>query len=125
MGSMRKRGSSYEFQVSLGYDMSGKKLEKRRTWKIPVGMSEKKAEKEARHQLELFEEQCRTGQYLDSNIRFSDFAEIWLHDYAEKQLKATTLAWYKELLIRINSAFGNMKLSAIQPHNLIAFYDKP
>lgn len=24
MGSMRKRGKSYEFQVSLGYDMSGK-----------------------------------------------------------------------------------------------------
>lgn len=123
MGSMRKRGKSYEFQVSLGYDMSGKKLEKRRTWKIPAGMSEKKAEKEAAHQLALFEEQCRTGQYLDSNMRFAEFAEIWLHDYAEKQLKATTLARYKELLIRINAALGNMKLSAIQPHHLMAFYD--
>jgi len=123
MGSMRKRGKSYEFQVSLGYDMNGKKLEKRHTWKIPAGMSEKKAEKEAAHQLALFEEQCRTGQYIDSNIRFADFAETWLHNYAEKQLKATTVARYKELLIRINAAFGNMKLNAIQPHHLMAFYD--
>ncbi len=100
MGSMRKRGKSYEFQVSLGYDMTGKKLEKRHTWKIPAGMTEKKAEKEAAHQLALFEEQCRTGQYIDSNIRFADFAETWLHNYAEKQLKATTVARYKELLIK-------------------------
>ncbi len=123
MGSMRKRGKSYEFQVSLGYDMNGKKLEKRHTWKIPAGMTEKKAEKEAAHQLALFEEQCRTGQYIDSNIRFADFAETWLHNYAEKQLKATTVARYKELLIRINAAFGNMKLNSIQPHHLMAFYD--
>ena len=54
MGSMRKRGSSYEFQVSLGYDMSGKKLEKRRTWKIPMGMTDKKAEKEARRKHQIF-----------------------------------------------------------------------
>jgi hypothetical protein len=80
MGSMRKRGNSYEFRVSLGYDMNGKKLEKRCTWKIPTGLTDKKAEKEARHRMELFEEQCRTGQYLDSSTRFADFTEIWLHD---------------------------------------------
>ena len=56
-------------------------------------------------------------------MRFEDFAEIWLHNYAEKQLKATTLARYKELLIRINAALGNMKLSEIQPHHLMAYYD--
>jgi hypothetical protein len=49
----------------------------------------------------------------------------------EKQLKATTLARYKELLIRIDAALSNMKLSAIQsdrtllPHHLMAFYDNP
>ncbi len=94
---------------------------KTKTFTPPADLTPKQLEKEVERQAFLFEEQCRTGH--DSNIRFSDFAEIWLHNYAEKQLKATTLARYKELLIRINAALGNMKISAIQPHHLMAFYD--
>ncbi|MBQ9948510.1 MAG: tyrosine-type recombinase/integrase, partial [Oscillospiraceae bacterium] len=71
----------------------------------------------------LFEEQCRTGQVLDNSTRFSEFVDIWLKDYAEKQLRPTTLSRYKDMLKRINAALGNMKISAIQPHHLLAFYD--
>lgn len=123
MANITKRGSSYLFRVSCGFDGNGKRLMKSQTWTPPPNLTPKQAEKEAQRQAVLFEEKCRTGQYLDSNIRFADFAEVWLHDYAEKQLKATTLARYKELLIRINAALGNMKLGAIQPHHLMAFYD--
>ncbi|MGN0678677.1 MAG: tyrosine-type recombinase/integrase, partial [Oscillospiraceae bacterium] len=123
MANIKKRGNSYLFRVSCGFDGNGKRLMKSQTWTPPPNLTPKQAEKEAQRQAILFEEKCRTGQYLDCNIRFVDFAEIWIHDYAEKQLKATTLARYKELLIRINAALGNMKLSAIQPHHLMAFYD--
>lgn len=122
MASITKRGSSYLFRVSCGFDGNGKRLMKSQTW-TPPNLTPKQAEKEAQRQAVLFEEKCRTGQYINSNIRFTDFAEIWIHDYAEKQLKTTTLARYKELLIRITAALGNMKLSEIQPHHLMAFYD--
>ena len=123
MASITKRGNSYLFRVSCGFDGNGKRLMKSQTWTPPANLTPKQAEKEAQRQAVLFEEKCRTGQYINSNIRFADFAEIWIHDYAEKQLKATTLARYKELLIRITAALGNMKLSEIQPHHLMAFYD--
>lgn len=123
MANITKRGSSYLFRVSCGFDGNGKRLMKSQTWTPPPNLTPKQAEKEAQRQAVLFEEKCRRGQYLDNNIRFTDFADVWLHDYAEKQLKATTLARYKELLIRINAALGNMKLGAIQPHHLMAFYD--
>ncbi len=123
MASITKRGKSYLFRVSCGFDGTGKRLMKTRTYTPPPELTPKQTEKEVERQAFIFEEQCRTGQYMDGNIRFSDFAAVWLHDYAEKQLKATTLARYRELLIRINAALGNMKISAIQPHHLMAFYD--
>lgn len=95
MASITKRGSSYLFRVSCGFDGNGKRLMKSQTWTPPANLTPKQAEKEAQRQAVHFEEKCRTGQYINNNIRFADFAEIWIHDYAEKQLKATTLARYK------------------------------
>lgn len=44
MANITKRGNSYSIRVSAGYDASGKQIMKSMTWKIPEGMSEKKAE---------------------------------------------------------------------------------
>lgn len=123
MASITKRGNSYLFRVSCGFDGNGKRLMKSQTWTPPANLTPKQAEKEAQRQAVLFEEKCRTGQYIDSNTRFRDFTEIWLKNYAEKQLRATTLSGYKDKLQRINAAFGNMKLKDIQPHHLLACYD--
>lgn len=123
MANVIKRGNSFRIRVSLGFDGNGKRIYKSKTYNPPKNLTPKQAQKEAEKQAVIFEEQCKTGQILDNNTRFAEFSEIWFHDYAEKQLKATTVARYKELLIRINAAFGNMKLSAIQPHHLLAFYD--
>lgn len=113
MASITKRGSSYLFRVSCGFDGNGKRLMKSQTWTPPANLTPKQAEKEAQRQAVLFEEKCRTGQYIDSNTRFRDFTEIWLKNYAEKQLRATTLSGYKDKLQRINADFGNMKLKDI------------
>lgn len=123
MASITKRGNSYLFRVSCGFDGNGKRLMKSQTWTPPPNLTPKQAEKEAQRQAVLFEEKCRTGQFLDNNTRFRDFTEIWLKNYAEKQLRATTLAGYRDKLQRINAAFGNMKLKDIQPHHLLAYYD--
>lgn len=123
MANITKRGSSYTITVSLGIDGNGKRIRKSLTYTPPPSLTPKQAEKEVQRQAAMFEERCRTGQVLDTNTRFSEFVEIWLRDYAEKQLEPRTLTRYKELLRRIIAAFGNMKINAIQPHHLNAFYN--
>lgn len=123
MATVTKRGDTYKITVSCGYDINGKQIRRHTTWKPASGMTKKQIEKELDRQTVLFEERCRTGQYLDGSIRFSDFVDKWLKDYAEKQLKAKTIAGYKELLKRINPAIGHIKLDQIQPQHLLQFYD--
>lgn len=86
-------------------------------------MSAAQAEKEVQRQAVLFEEKCRTGQVLQGNVRFADFAEIWLRDYAAKQVRATTFDRYKSMLPRINASIGHIRLDRLQPHHLLQFYD--
>ena len=123
MATIKKRGNSYLIRVSCGYDMQGKQIVHSMTWKPEAGMTVKQMEKEVQKQAVLFEEKCKSGLYLSSNIRFADFAEKWLTDYAEKQLKAKTIARYKDLLKRINQAIGHIKLNQLQPIHLLRFYD--
>jgi integrase len=92
------------------------------TWKIPAGMSEKKAEREARHQAELFEEKVRTGQNAEQKIKFADFCDLWMKDYAETQLRPKTVNRYRELLERIKPALGSIYIDRLRPTHLTAFY---
>lgn len=123
MASITKRNNTYTIRVSLGYDSSGKQIQKFKTWKPPYGMTPKQIEKELERQKFLFEEQCRSGQYMDGKIKFSEFVAIWLKDYAEQQLRTKTLTEYKNLLRRINAAIGHIRLDKLQPHHLMEFYN--
>lgn len=123
MATVKRRGGSYSIRVSCGYDVNGKQIIKSMTWKPQPDMSAAQAEKEAQRQAVLFEEKCRTGQVLQGNVRFADFAEIWLRDYAAKQVRATTFDRYKSMLPRINASIGHIRLDRLQPHHLLQFYD--
>lgn len=123
MPSKRKRGNAYELRASCGFNAKGKRIMKTRTWKPPYGMTEAQAEKEATRQAFLFEEEIRRGEVLDQSTKMEDFLAKWLKNYAEKQLRATTLTGYKAMLPRINAAFGKMKIADIRPPHLLAFYD--
>ena len=122
MATIKKRGNSYLFRCYDGYDQNGKQIERTMTWKIPAGMSEKKAEKEAQHEAALFEERVRTGQTAERKIKFADFADKWFFDYAEVQLRPKTIARYKGLMERINPAIGHIYLDRLRPTHLTAFY---
>ena len=50
MASIKRRGGSFLIRCYDGYDQNGKQIERTMTWKIPAGMTDIKAEKEARHQ---------------------------------------------------------------------------
>lgn len=122
MATIEKRNGSYRITVSAGYDLQGKQIKKRMTWTPADSMTEKQIEKELKRQAVLFEERCQNGQYIDSSIRFADFAEIWLSDYAEPQLRPSTVAGYKRELKRLNAHIGRIKLNKLQPHNINACY---
>ena len=123
MATIKKRGKSYLFRCYDGYDTKGRQIERTMTWTPPQGMSEKKAEKEAAHQAALFEEKVRNGQIASgSRVKFQDFAERWFSDYAEVQLRPTTIARYKALTERIYPAIGHLYIDKIKPAHLMAFY---
>lgn len=123
MANISKRGDSYRITVSLGADGTGKQRRKYLTFKPPAGLTPKQ-EKKAVDQAALeFEQKCLNGEVLDQSTRFHDFMERWLTEYAEKQLKVRTYTRYKELLVRADIAFGNMKLKDIKPHHLTEFYN--
>ena len=121
MATIVKRNNAYRITVSCGYDMTGKQIRKTMTWNPEPNMTAKQIEKEVQRQATLFEERCLKGQVLDENIRFAEFAEIWMKD-RKNDLRPRTYARYESLLPRINAAIGHIKLCKIQPPHLRAFY---
>lgn len=124
MANIEKRGDSYRITVSAGYDINGKQIKKYMTFKPADGMTKKQKEKELNRQATLFEEKVKTGQFINSNIKFAEFAKKWFCEYAEKQLKPKTIAQYKSLLPRINDGIGHIRLDRLQPQHIIALYDE-
>jgi len=125
MASIEKRGDSYRITASCGYSTDGRKLRKKMTWTPAPGMTPKQIEKELQRQAVLFEREVETGTYLDgANMTFGEFTNKWLESYAEKRLAPGTLKPYKmRLEKRILPALGHIKLSKLQPHHLMEFYN--
>ncbi len=124
MAAIKKRGSTYKISVSCGYDINGKQIRHHMTWIPTPDMTARQIEKELNRQAILFEEQCRNGQVLDGNIKFIDFAEKWFAEYAEENLRASTVQGYQKLLPRINEELGSRRIGKIKPADLTAFYKK-
>lgn len=122
MATIEKRGQSYRITVSSGYDLRGNQIRHKMTWKPSSGMTEKQIEKELQKQAVMFEEKCRTGQFLDGSIKFADFADYWMIEYAKKQLRPTTVNGYEHMMKRIKPAIGHIRLDRLQPHHLMTFY---
>lgn len=60
----------------------------------------------------------------DSNINFLEYTKIWLNDYAEVNVKSSTLAGYKNCLnVHILPRFKDYKLSDITVYELEKFYN--
>jgi len=117
-----KDGSvSFEIRVSLGRDMSGKQILKYHTWTPEPGMRPRQIEKALAREAVLFEEKCRSGRVLDTQTKFSDFAERWL----DTNKDVFSPAYHKradDLLVRINAAIGHIQVGKIKPHHLQDFY---
>lgn len=120
MATIEKRGKSYRFSVSEGYDLQGHQIRHTMTWTPPDNMTERQIEKEVNRQAVLFEEKCRYGQVLDGSIRFADFTEIWLRDYGETNLRSSTLRDYRRIIKDLNREIGHIRLDQIRPAKLVS-----
>ena len=125
MANIEKRGDTYRLVVSAGYNSAGRKLRRYRTVTLPDGLTERQRDKELNRLAVLFEQEVADGTYLNgSSLTFAAFTQTWLESYAEPNLAPGTLNPYKtRLKNRILPAIGHLKLSKIQPHHLMEFYD--
>ena len=93
------------------------------TWTPLPGMTAKQIEKELNIQAMKFEEKVQSGLVINGSIKFSEFADKWMEDYARTQLTVKTSHEYQKLLKRIKQSFGHIPLNRIQPNHLISFYN--
>ena len=126
MASIEKRSNNtYRITVSCGYSPEGKKLFKKKTVTIESTLTERQKEKRLNELAVLLEREVQSGTYLDGEkVTVREFAEKWLAEYAEKQLAPATIAVYKTRIEkRIIPALGHIRLSKLQPHHILEFYN--
>ena len=122
MATIQKQGRGYKITVSQGYDYTGKRLRQYMTWVPEPGMSERQIKKELERQAVLFEEKVLSGATANGNMRFADFAEKYMTEYAQLYLKPKTIATYTEHLRRINQAIGHIRLCDLRTGHINSFY---
>ena len=120
---MGKRGLSYRFIVSAGFDCNGKRIFHKKTWRPAPNMTEKQADKAANREAILFEQSIAQGYSPDNRQTFAEYAEYVLDLKARAGKKHRTISGYRALLPRINSAIGHMALQDIRPIHLNRFYE--
>lgn len=122
MATIQKQGRGYKFTVSLGYDYTGKRIRQYMTWVPEPGMTEAQIKKELERRAVLFEEQVKAGTSVNANIRFADFADKFMAEYAQLYLKPKTVRTYTENLVRIKQALGHIKLGNLRTAHINRFY---
>ena len=122
MATIERRGKGYRIIVSQGYDYNGKRLRQTMTWVPERGMTERQIKKELKRQSVLFEQKVLSGAAANANMKFADFAEKYMMEYAELYLKPKTVSTYRENLRRINQAIGHIKLGELRTAHINSFY---
>lgn len=126
MSSIRKKGeNTYEITVSNGYDTEGKQIREYRAITLAVGMTEKQIQKELTRVSTIFEEEVRSGDYINPNLyRLSDFCAEYLRikkgtEGTKGALAPRTWEFYKKTIDqRLIPKLGNYKLAEIKPLNI-------
>lgn len=117
-GSIRQRkDGSWEARYTLGRDPgTGKQVRK-----SVYG----KTQQEVRKKLNAATMAIDSGTYTEpSKLKVVDWLNIWLEEYTIN-LKPLTLKSYRtQINNHIVPALGNMKLTALKPHQIQAFYNR-
>lgn len=126
MASVTKRGKSYRISVSNGRDSHGKQIIETTTFVPDPTKTDRQNQKALDKFVIEFEDRVKSGKYLDGEkLTYKDYADIWLKDYAQKQMEQTS---YERCIISLNNtiipAIGHLKLSKIQPLHIQNLYNK-
>lgn len=117
-----KRGVSYKITVHCGYDFDYHKIRHYKTWRVPAGWSEKRAEREVQKIALEFEQQIQNGFQLDNRQTLAEYAAYVIDLKERSGTKHTTIRFYRYLMERIVPSIGYMKLMDIRPQHLNNFY---
>lgn len=126
MASIQERNGKYQIKVSNGRDLNGKQIIETATFTPDPNKTKKQNEKALQKFALDFEETVKTGEILKGDkVTFAKFSELWLKEYAEKQMEKTSvesnedfLKWY------ILPYMGHIKLGDIKPLDIKAVYGK-
>ena len=119
---VRRRGDTYEFTVSAGYDGNGKHIRNYTTFKAPEGVTELRADKLAMEAYFEFAKKAKGNKAFGENMKFNQLCEIYFAEYAPNRLKAVTAEHYKSnVKNHIAPVFGNRKLKDITTSDVSAF----
>lgn len=124
MASIRKRGNSYQITVSNGRDIYDNQILERTTWKPDPNKTEKQNQKALELFAMEFENKVKSGKYLKGEkMTYSEFAALWLSEYAEKQMQRTSIERCESSLNGIIlPAIGHLKLAELQPLHITKLY---
>ncbi|MCR5021148.1 tyrosine-type recombinase/integrase [Ruminococcus sp.] len=120
MASIEKRENSYRIKVSCGYKVDGKQVTKRMTWIPDPNMTPAQVKKELQRQAILFEEECKHNQVV-STIKFEALSEEWFEQYANLNLKSTTLTRQRLLTKRVYKAIGHIRIDKLTARDIQKF----
>lgn len=115
---------AYTIRVYQGIDpQTGKQLKPyTMTWTAPSTWSDAKAEKEAKKQANIFENECKSGMISNNRSTFFDYAKYIIELKENQGLKHKTVKNYKESLIAVSSYIGHLRVSDIRPSHLNKMY---
>lgn len=119
---IRKRGNTYEFNASAGFDGRGKHVRHYTTFIPPEGISEAKADKLAIEAYNEFSKKAKGNKAFGENMKFNQLCDIYFTEYAPNKLKKVTSEHYKcNVKNHIAPVFGNKKLKDITTSDVSAF----
>ena len=118
-----KNGTAYRICVSAGFDMQGRRIRHRTTFKPTPGMTERQAQKAAQRAAADFERSLEQGYALDNRQTFAEYAAYVIDLKERTGTKHRTIAGYRRLLTRTNQAIGHMPVQDIRPLHLNRFYN--
>lgn len=126
MASVRKRGKGYQITVSNGRKSDGTQIIETATFIPDPSKTERQNRKALEKFVVEFEDKVVSGQYLNGGkMTYKDYVEIWLKDYAQKQMEQTSIERCENSLNNlIVPEIGHLKLSQIRPLHIQDFYNK-
>lgn len=116
---------SYRIRVSDGCGVDGKQRFKTTTWKVPHGMTDKQAAKEAEKIAIQFEDEVKNGLAgSQRNLKLADFVPMYLEVKKGSLSPRIHVEYEKTLNKVIIPALGHIKLSELRPAHVQAFVNQ-